>query len=275
MNFNRVSAGAGWAWFTQSLLLVKRLPLVFPVMGLIIAVIQLIPFVGGLIGVILGPALIGGTIAAAHAADNGNKPSPGQLFQAFQHSDRVGPMVALCIPIVVAILVAGVLLAIFMIGAAISGGLSASEAALRDPQMLASTLGGSTLLLLPLLILVLLVGYAFTFYAIPRTMLDGVEAFASMKQSFAACRANVGAFLVAVVVLLPGSWLILLVLKFLHLGWLTDTLTTAALYTVLGPVLYFGYKVVFGNATPQTAASPAPTITPNEPPAAPPPTAVE
>ncbi|HET8897775.1 MAG TPA: hypothetical protein VFN09_03200 [Rhodanobacteraceae bacterium] len=269
MSMNSVPASAGIDWLVGAASLAKRWPLVFPVMGLIIALIGLIPFLGGLVTLILGPALIGGTVAAAHTANRGGAPSAGQLFQGFQQSDRVGALVALCIPTVVALLVAAALVFVFAIGAFISGALANAQALLDNPQAIWAAFGGGLLLLIPLLVALLLAAYAFTYFAIPRCMLGSIEAFPAMGESWRAARANAGAFAVSCIVLLVGSWVLLYVLSLLHLGRIGDLLTSAAVYTVLGPMLYFGTRAVFGDATHMpTAADSTTPATPPPPPAA-------
>lgn len=58
MNANNTTAGSGWTWVQQALALIKRWPQVFLLMGLILGVIAAVPFLGGLVILILGPALI-------------------------------------------------------------------------------------------------------------------------------------------------------------------------------------------------------------------------
>lgn len=272
MNANNTTAGSGWTWVQQALALIKRWPQVFLLMGLILGVIAAVPFLGGLVVLILGPALIGGTVYAAQQADRGQTPAVGQLFQAFQDGDRIGSMVALCLPVIVASVVAGILVFIFAVGAAVGGGLTAASAS--NPAVLFGALGAGALILIPIVIIIMLVAWALVFFAIPRVLLDRVGAFEAMKESLGAARANMGAFLVAVLIIGVGFWLLALILGLLHLGWIGQILAVAAMYSVLGPTMYYGYRAVFGSAAAgaaETTAPPPPPPPPVEPSAPPPP----
>lgn len=250
MSINRVPASAAIDWIRGGIDYPKRWPAVFLVMGLITAIIFMIPFLGGLAALILGPALIGGTVAAAYTADRGGQPAIGQLFQAFQGGDRLGAMIALCIPTVVAALILAVLLFIFGLGAALGGGANAASGTLSSPGALFAVLGASMLILIPVSIVLMLAAYAYTFFAIPRLMLGNGEAFPAMRESFAACRANLGAFILTCVLLVVGLFVVAFVLGIifgaLHLRWVGELLTGTAIYSIIGPVLYTAFKAVLG-----------------------------
>lgn len=277
MTAKSVAAGNGWQWISKALDLVKKHPVPFLGMGLIIGVISIIPVLGGLVLLILGPALIAGTCYAAQQADQGKSPEFGHLFRGFQESDRIGSLIALCIPTVVGMLVAGLLVGIFAAGAILSAGSSFTDQMSGNPMILFTAMGASALILVPLLIIVALVIYALTFFAIPRTLLERPDAFANMKDSFAACRNNFGAFIVAIVILLAGIVVLNIIFHILHLGRIGDVLVATGLYSVLGSTLYFGYREVFGSSAEgaghvQTPPVPPPAPAASEPaPPAPPP----
>ena len=250
MTIHRVPASTAIDWIRGGIDYPKRWPAVFLVMGLIAAILFMIPFIGGLVALILGPALIGGTVAAAYTADRGGQPAIGQLFQAFQGGDRLSAMIALCIPIVVAVLTMFVLLFIFGLGAALGGGASATSGALGNSQALLAMLGVSLFILVPVFIVLIIVAYAYTFFAIPRVMLGHGEAFPAMRESFAACRANLGAFILTGIVLFIGMFVLAFILNaifgVLHMRWLGSLLSGAALYSIAGPVMYTAFKAVLG-----------------------------
>lgn len=274
-----LQAGNGWTWISKAIDLNKKQPAVFPVMGLILAAIANVPFIGGLVILILGPALIGGTMYAAHLASTGGQPAIGNLFQGFQDGDRVGSMVALCLPAVVAILVIGVLFFIFAVGAAVGGGFSAAEAG--NPMALLAAMGMSAVIFAPIAIALMLVAWAMTYFAIPRVLLDGEGAFDAMKQSFAAAKSNAGAFLVALLLIMLGAIVLsLLLVQVLHLGWIGSLVVGTAMYAIAGPTFYFGYRAIFGagdeaavdaSTSPQAPPPPPPPAETAPPP--PPPTA--
>ncbi|MGA7298385.1 MAG: BPSS1780 family membrane protein, partial [Rhodanobacteraceae bacterium] len=274
MTAKKVPAGNGWLWISKALDVLKKHPVPFLVMGLIMGIIGIIPVLGGLVLLILGPALVAGTSFAAQQADQGKVPEIGHLFRGFQESDRIGSLIALCIPTVVGAVMAGILVGIFAIGAAMGAGAGFADQIQSNPMVLLTAMGASAFILGPLLIIVALMIYALTFFAIPRTLLERPDAFANMKDSLAACRTNFGAFLVAVVILLAGVFLLSWIFGVLHLGVIGGILVSTGLYAVLGSTLYFGFREVFGGASGETAidnnAPPAPppaTSEPSPPPA--------
>lgn len=273
MTAKKVAAGQGWQWISQALDLLKKHPIPFLGMGLIMGIISIIPLLGGLVVLILGPALIAGTCYAAQQADQGKSPEIGNLFRGFQEGDRIGSLIALCIPTVVGAVVAGILVGIFAVGAALSAGSGLMEQAQANPMVLMTAMGASALILLPLVIIIALAIYAFTFFAIPRTLLDRPDAFANMKESLAACRKNFAAFIVAILILLAGIVVLSIIFRALHLGLVGDVLVSTGLYAVLGSTLYFGYREVFGAASSEPAGAqtpPAPPPAASEPASAPP-----
>ncbi|MGB8636190.1 MAG: BPSS1780 family membrane protein [Rhodanobacteraceae bacterium] len=282
MTAKKVPAGNGWLWISKALDVLKKHPVPFLVMGLIMGIIGIIPVLGGLVLLILGPALIAGTSFAAQQADQGKTPEIGHLFRGFQESDRIGSLIALCIPTVVGAVLAGILVGIFAIGAAMGAGAGFADQIQSNPMVLLTAMGASAFILGPLLIIVALVIYALTFFAIPRTLLERPDAFANMKDSLAACRTNFGAFIVAVVILLVAVFVLSWIFGLLHLGLIGGILVSTGLYAVLGSTLYFGFREVFGGASGEAArdsiAPPAPPPatsesspppTPSEPPAPP------
>lgn len=263
MSFNKVPAGNGWQWIAQALDVLKKHPVPFLAMGLIMGIIGIIPVLGGLVLLILGPALIAGTCYAAQQADQGRAPEIGHLFRGFQQSDRIGSLIALCIPTVVGALAIFVVAIIFAIGAAVSGGTAMLEQAQSNPMALVAAMGAGMLILIPVLIIIALMIYALTFFAIPRTLLERPDAFANMKESFAACRSNFGAFIIAILILVGGMLVLNIIFHILHLGRVGDVLVATGLYAVLGSTLYFAYREVFGaSANSATTGQMPPPVTP-------------
>lgn len=254
MSTQKVSAGRGWQWVMQAVDLVKRYPAPFLLMGLIIGIIGVIPVLGGLVLLFLGPALIAGTCYAAQQAERGGKPEVGHLFRGFQESDRIGSLVALCLPTVIGAILIGIILAIFIVGAASAGGMAMLEQAEANPMVLVAALGSSLLLLVPLVLIVALGIYAATFFAIPRTLLERPAAIANMKDSVRASLRNLGAFLIAVFVLLVLVALVSIIFSMLHLDRIGSIVASTALYAVLGPTLYFAWSEVCG--APAASAQP-------------------
>jgi len=258
MSFGKVDAGNGLNWLTEAIGIVFRNPGAFLVMALVVGVINLIPFLGSLAILVCGPALIGGIVYAARTEAEGGKAEFGQLFQAFQQPGKIGPMLLLCLPTVVGaalLLVCGL---VFGLGALISGGLSAANGS----SLGAGAIGGGVLVLMLIGLVVVLAIYAFQFFAIPRVMLDGVEPFAAMKESFAACLGNIGAFLVFGVVFTVICAVAAMVLVWIPIiGWIV---MSGVATVILGAALFIAWRQVY--ATGATSASTVPPPAPEAPP---------
>lgn len=83
-----VSAGQGWQWFTASFNLFKKNPLpwiIAVLLSLIVFLsISLLPFIGSLVGALLGSIIYGGLMLGCYEADNGGQFQFKHLFEGFQ-----------------------------------------------------------------------------------------------------------------------------------------------------------------------------------------------
>ncbi len=95
MDARKVDAGKGFAWITGAVELIFKNPLVFLVMGLIFAVIGIVPILGSLALLVIGPALLGGMVYAAREQAAGRPADIAQLFQAFREPGKIGPILLL------------------------------------------------------------------------------------------------------------------------------------------------------------------------------------
>jgi uncharacterized membrane protein len=251
MSFGKVQAGNGVNWLTEGFRLVMANPVAFLVMGLIVAVINFIPILGGLALTICGPALLGGVVYAAREQSEGGKAEIGHLFRAFQEPGKIGPMLLLCLPAIaggVVLLICGM---VFGLGALI-GGLSGAGNSTAGM----GALGGGFAIMVVICVAVMFVIYALQFFAVPRVMLDGVEPFAAMKESLAACLANVGAFIVFGVVLAVSFIVLAIVLSIIPLlGWLALIMAATVVFAC-GE--YAAYKEVYADGASSSAAPPPP-----------------
>jgi len=252
MSFGKVDAGNGLSWLTDAVRLVFKNPVAFLVMGLILAVINFVPILGGLVLTICGPALLGGVVFAAREESEGRKAEIPHLFRAFQESGNIGPMLLLCLPAIVGGAVLLICGFVFGLGALIGGGISAANG---SNMAMGGAIGGGVLVLCLIAIVLMFLIYALQFFAVPRVMLEGVEPFAAMKESLNACIANLGAFLVFGVVLFVAFIVLAVVLMILPIiGWL-------ALITVASVVFacaeYIAWRQVY-TATPSQVVPAAP-----------------
>jgi hypothetical protein len=114
-------------------------------------------------------------------------------------------------------------------------------------------------------LIVVLAIYAFQFFAIPRVMLDGVDPFAAMKESLAACLANIGAFLVFGVVFTVICCVAAMVLIWIPIiGWIA---MSGVATVILGAALFVAWRQVYaaGASATSTMPPPAPQVPPTQP----------
>ena len=265
MSYRSVDLSRGINWLTDAIALVMKAPAVFLVQALIVAVISIIPILGQLALLVLGPALLAGLVWSMREADQGREPQIGQLFEGFTQPGKIGALIALCLPAIAGMAILFVLGFLFvggaLIGAALSGGGDGAAAALG--------FGGGMLMFLLLCMLVALAIYSLVVFAIPRVMFDGEEPFAAMKESLSASLANIGPLLLFSVIFFFAALIVMAVLSLIPvLGTLVAYL---AIHAVLAGAIYVAYKDVWGSggALVETVIVPPPPGPP-EPPAPPP-----
>lgn len=254
MSFGKVDAGNGLSWLKDAIGLVFGNPVVFLVMGLILAAINFVPFLGSLVLTICGPALLGGVVFAAREQSEGRKAEIVHLFRAFQEPGKIGPMLLLCLPAIVGGAVLLVCGFVFGVGALIGGGLSAAAG---SSSGLGGALGGGLLILCLIGLVLMFLIYALQFFAVPRVMLDGVEPFAAMKESLSACLANIGAFLLFGIVLFVAFLVLAVVLMLVPiLGWIALVAVASA---VFGCAEYMAWRQVYTGSASQMSPPAAET----------------
>lgn len=242
MSFQKVEAGRSVEWLKQGIGLVFKNPVAFLVMALIIAIISIVPILGALALLIIGPALFAGLVYAAREEDQGRKAEIGQLFRGFQEPGKIGPLLALCIPGIVLVVVMIVLGFIFVGGALMGGGLAAAG---NSSAGVAAALGGGMLMFMLVMLVVAFFYYAVLVFAVPRVMFDGIEPFAAMKESLSASMANIGALLLFAVILFVIVMVAGFILVFIPI--LGPLLLGLFLNALLGCVCYLMYRDVFGG----------------------------
>lgn len=244
MSAQKIEAGSGLNWITGAVQLMLKNPVVFLVMGLIVAAIGWVPVLGGLVMIVIGPALYGGIVHAAREQEAGRTADIGQLFRAFNESGKTSSMLMLCLPSIAGAVLLFVLLMIVVGGALLGGGFAALSSG--SAEALLGALGGGALILIPLALLIALVVYALQFFAIPRVMLEGAEPMAAMKQSFFDCLGNLGAYLVFVVLLMVFAVVLGLILGIL--GFVGGLLVSTLITPVIGCGLYLAWRQVYPEA---------------------------
>ncbi|HET9049181.1 MAG TPA: BPSS1780 family membrane protein [Chiayiivirga sp.] len=243
MNIRTVAASNGIQWLTDSVQLILKNPAPFALMGLVVAVAGAIPILGSFALAAVGPALYGGIAWAAREQAQGRSAQFDHLARAFQQDGKIGPMLLLCLPGLVAGLAIGILVvgvvALMMAGAGMTA-VTGSDAAVL------SSLGVGGVLLLVLVLAVGLLVFALTFFAIPDLMFSHNDAFGAMKQSFKACMSNPGAVLLYVLVLLVAAVVVAVLLSVVS-SILAQFLVSIVLVPLIGTSSYIAWKDVYGE----------------------------
>jgi uncharacterized membrane protein len=223
-----VPAGRGWNWIAEGWGLFKQSPLIWIVTFLlfmfILVGVQLVPLIGGIAGILLGPVLGAGIMIGARAVHQGEALEVGHLFAGFR--DRTGPLVVVGVLYLVGTAV--IVLAIMMLVGVSFAGAMAGGGSLEAM--------GAGLLLGILIAAALSIPLVMAYWFAPALVaLNGYAALEAMKTSFLACLKNVMPFLVYGLV---GLVLAVVATIPLGLGWL-----------VLAPVgmasLYTSYRDIF------------------------------
>lgn len=254
----KVDAGRAVQWIVGAFELSFRNPAMFWGMGALVGLMALLPLVN-LALIVIGPALLGGIAYAAREQSEGRPVEFPQLFQAFRSSDRTGPMLLLCLPWIGAAVVVGVLMMLFL-GGAILAAFSGAEGSWVGLVV-------ALLVLLPIGIVLGLLVFALLFFAVPRVLFDGLEAFGAMRESLRIALDNWSAMLVYVVVmfvLMVAVSAVSLLVLFVFPP-LVSLVSGAVGYTIGGIATYLAYRDVFGGAS----SVGSPSIGPPQPPQAP------
>lgn len=211
-NVNKVKASAGAEWLLGGFGLLKKEPLALGLVGLVFAIVSVLPMVFAAVPVLsvlaqlalvaLTPIMFGGLVYAAREVDQGRAAHPGQLLQAFREG-RALALVAQLVPQLLTGLLAIVLLVVIVGPVALQQMMEAVEQAQGqanpDPALFEGFPFGALALWFLVALLVSVAAYTFTFLFPAQVMLGGTAPFEAMKRSFRACMANIGAYLVFIV----------------------------------------------------------------------------
>lgn len=188
MTARKIDARHGVLWLVHAARLMASQPAPFLLMGAMLSVIGAVPLLGPLVVFLLGPAFNGGIMLAAREQLAGKGARFDMLWAALRQPGKLPPMLALCLPALLAILTGIAFLVVFH-GDAITAIAASMEADGKpDAEQLASLAS-----VLPVFLLLALVAYAMVFFAVPRVMLDGVQPLPAMLESLQLCLRNLGA----------------------------------------------------------------------------------
>ncbi len=266
----RTGAGHGLKWLLEALGVVRRWPLVFLPMGLIVAIISVVPYLGGLAILFMGPALLAGIVVAADTARRGRTPAVHQLFAMFQEPARRNESLKLCLPLVIGKFTAGMVLAGAMLGIVSRSGIDPRSLEGQPEKILALFASGNVAGWLALVVAIVLLAWTFTALAIPRVALGREAAFEAIGRGFRQVWRSIGAWAVAILLLFAGLVLLTMLLMLTRSLVVVQVGLYTALYAVLGPLLHAAWRDLGGHAATQDDRHRAPP----PPPAPPPPSGV-
>ncbi len=233
MQPHQVELGEGLHWYTCGWQLFRRSPVIWVVICLLLALINLIvvfvPVVGQLALIMVAPVFLGGLYHAARTVDEDRPLEIKMLFKGFADKPKTSSLLILGAMMLAATIVLTLIAASLLGGSLMTGYVSGSDVAARISAGIGSILGMSVLLLLEGLIIVVIV------YAVPLVMLDGVTPLEAVKSSLNACFTNIVPFLFFGVIYLILAFLAAIPLFLGYLVLIPVTLCAA----------YCSYKKIF------------------------------
>ena len=259
MSYQKVGAGQGVEWFKGAIQLVKANPVVFLVNALICLIIMMvlafIPFLGGLAIALLMPVLSAGMVWAFREQAEGRAAQIEQLFQGFKEPGRIGPLLILGLPGIVAGVIVVVLTFIILGGAIMGAGMSGNNTAAA-----AASMGGGVGLIILISLAVYLAAAMVVVFAIPRIMFDNIEPFAALKESLSASIANILPLIVFALIMF-AIYLVSMILIFIPiLGWLALFVIGLGMMALSHGALYLMYRDVFGGGASAEVMPPSPPM---------------
>ena len=278
----KLRAGAGAEWLLGGFGVLRKQPLALGLVGLVFAIVSLLPLLfaavpmlsllGQLVVVVLTPILFGGMVHAVREVDQGRSAHPGQLLQGIREGKAMA-LVAQLLPQFLAGLVVIVLLVVLVGPTALQNMMAAVEAVQAsqnpDPAMFDGFPFGAFALWMLLALVVGLFAYMFTFLFPAQVMFDGTPPLEAMKRSFRACIANIGAFLVFIVMFMLVAIGIMIAAQIVGMivgivggqvaaSIVAQLLMMAVLMPVLMGAVYFAWRQMIGGSAREAGIQPPP-----------------
>jgi uncharacterized membrane protein len=195
----RVDAGRGVSWIAEGWALFKAAPVMWIVALLILLSIQMalgmIPILGSLASMILGPVLMAGLFAFAHGIRQGEAADISRLFMGFKEKFGALAILGVLYLLMMLGLIVATAFALFVVlgGTAL---LSAGDAQQTLQALMVSSGFLSALLVFLVAFLFMLLLAAAYWYAPALVFFTDISAGDALKQSFMACMRNWLPFLV-------------------------------------------------------------------------------
>lgn len=212
-----VDAGRGVSWISEGWTLFTAAPVMWIVALLIMVglsfVLGLVPILGTIVSILIGPFFMAGSLAFAHGIARGEEPDLGALFVGLR--EKTGSLVAIAVLyllLFVGLFIVFAIASFFILGGAAMLGGAADMSSMEFPRAMNAMMAGAGVMGVLLLILVfvgLMVLVLAAYWFAPGLVLyTDLSATAAMKESFRACLRNWLPFLVygllSILVLLGG-----------------------------------------------------------------------
>lgn len=268
----KLKAGAGAEWLLGGFGLLKKQPLALLLVGLVYAIISLVPvlfaavpvlsMLAQLALVVMTPVLFGGMVYAVREVDQGRAAQPGHLLQGIREGRAVA-LVAQLLPQVLAGLLVLVLLLVIVGPTPLQNMMLAIEQTQQgqsaDAAVFDAFPAGAFALWMLVALVVGVLAYAFTFLFPAQVMFDGTRPLEAMKRSFRACMGNPGAFIVFLVLFVLvaigitfGAQIVGLIVGIVAGPVAASIAAQLLMMAVLMPVLmgavYFAWRQLIGGA---------------------------
>lgn len=246
-------AGQGWHWITQAWQQFKAQPRVWlaavALVYLVTFVLSLVPVIGSLATMILGPVFAGGLMLGAQSQERHGSLRVMAGFDGFSMHGGQLALVGLLylLGLFLAFMAAGLVL--MASGVLAAGSMEALSS--NDPEVVAGVLGPGIGLILLVLMLAMVPLLMLYWFAPALVALEGMTAIEAMQMSFRACWKNLIPFLVyglALFFILVGASLALGVISAL-LTALSETLMVALMLVMIPLMLVFAALVLLSIYT--------------------------
>lgn len=191
-------ASSGWGWIKQAWTGFKQQPRgwlgAVALIYLISFALSMVPVIGSLATMVLGPVFAGGLMLGAQAQQRGERLRIGAAFDGFSKQGTQLALVGVLylLGLILVFVAAG--LVAMTAGALTAGSLEAMSSS--DPEVVAAAVGPGVALFL-LIVLLLMVPLLMAYwFAPPLVALDGLNAVEAMRTSFRGCVKNILPFVV-------------------------------------------------------------------------------
>lgn len=244
----RHRASHGWYWITQAWQQFKAQPRLWlaavALVYLVTFALSLVPVLGSLATMILGPVFAGGLMLGAQSQERGGRLRVAAGFDGFStHGGQLALVGLLYLGgLVVAFVVAGLIA--MAAGVVTAGSMEALSS--NDPDVVAAALGPGLGLFLLVVMLTIVPVLMLYWFAPVLVALEGMTAIEAMRMSFRGCWKNIIPFTVyglALFFILLGASLILGVVSAL-LAAISETLMVVLMLLIIPLMLVFAVLVV-------------------------------